>query len=123
MHRADSIGTTSGFLKARGYANFGTVDILTATPNPFDATHASISGGGLGLLPWYIHPASADNNMTHVLTASNATAAPGTVSESSVLESSGVPTGGLVLAPSASPAQPLSGVSPDALPIPATASG
>ena len=89
MHRADSIGTSSGFLKARGLVDFGTVDILTATPNPFNAKQASLSGGGLGLLPWYIHPASADNVMTHAVAAGNATSALGTVKGLSVLTSSG----------------------------------
>lgn len=49
--RADSIGTNSGFMKARGYIDFSTIDIITASPNPFNTTQ-----GGLGLLPWYIHP-------------------------------------------------------------------
>ena len=123
MHRADSVGTSSGFLKARGYADFGTIDILTATPNPFNAKQASVTGGGLGLLPWYIHPASADNVTSLAVTAGNVTLAPGTVKGLSVPASSGATTAGLGPAPSASPAQPLSTVTPDALPTPAVASG
>ena len=123
MHRADSIGTSSGFLKARGLVDFGTVDILTATPNPFNAKQASLSGGGLGLLPWYIHPASADNVMTHAVAAGNATSALGTVKGLSVPTSSGALTGGLGSALNTSSAQPLSTATPDALPTPAVASG
>ena len=123
MHRADSIGTSSGFLKARGSVDFGTINILTATPNPFNAKQASLSGGGLGLLPWYIHPASADSGVTHAVTAGNVTLAPGTVEGLSVPASSGALTGGPGPAPNASPAQPLSTVSPGALPTPAVASG
>ena len=123
MHRADSIGTSSGFLKARGSLDFGTIDILTATPNPFNAKQASLSGGGLGLLPWYIHPASADNVMTHAVAAGNATSAPGTVKDLSVPASSGALTGGLGPALNTSSAQPLSTATPGALPTPAVASG
>ena len=123
MHRADSIGTSSGFLKARGSVDFATINILTATPNLFNVKQAPVSGGGLGLLPWYIHPASADIAVTHAVTMGNMTAAPGTVSDLSVPTSPSTATGALVPAPSASPAQTLSAMTPGALPTAAVASG
>ena len=45
-----------------GRIDFPSIDALTATPNPYDSSAASVSGGGMGLLPWYVRPVAMDNS-------------------------------------------------------------
>ncbi len=50
----------SGQISNGGKIDFTSINALTANPNPYDNSTAAISGGGLGLLPWYLHPPVAN---------------------------------------------------------------
>lgn len=131
MRRADSVGTNSGFLKAYGSIDFRTINIMTAAPNPFSAAPANTSGGGMGLLPWYIHPPGADDSSTvdvsamgNGTAAGDATAAALSVSASSLPASAGTATVALATGPTAvTAAQPVNAAAAGTDPVPATASG
>ena len=72
----------AGPLSTGGKIDFTSITGLAATPDTADGLKAS--AGGLGLLPWYIHPANMYSNGSSTDVIGNAAAAPPVVSASSV---------------------------------------
>ena len=54
--------------------NWNIMDTLTAAPNPYDNRDPATTGGGFGLLPWYLRAAAAPQAAAPPATDSSASA-------------------------------------------------
>ena len=50
---------TTDFNYLNSTVNWSIMNTLTAAPNPYDNRDPATTGGGFGLLPWYLRAAAA----------------------------------------------------------------